>query len=60
MAGSLYQFCVGCVHRKDTKKKISCPARFNPYDADNCPRNGLFIAQQKRIRDNKTKKGRGY
>ena len=36
MAGVLYQWCVGCPHRNDTPKTVSCPADFNPYDDEKC------------------------
>lgn len=59
VAGSLYQFCVGCKLRKDTKKTIFCPANFNPYNDELCPRNKLFLAMQKKARDGRMGKRKG-
>jgi hypothetical protein len=44
MAGCLYQFCTGCEHRTDKGKEIACPAGFNPYDNEKCPRHEKYIS----------------
>jgi len=57
MSGSLYKFCDGCEHRKDTKTDIFCPSDFNPYDKEKCPRNARFEALEERKRLDKKKTG---
>ena len=56
--GSKYSFCDGCPYRSEVDKAISCPARFSPYDADNCPRNAKFLEMEERARIGKEKKSR--
>lgn len=61
MAGVTWQFCAGCTHRADTETSVSCPADFNPYDSDNCPRHGKFMQLEMIVRmgkKRKTRKGR--
>lgn len=62
MTGSVYQFCVGCAHRKDTLKSISCPADFNPYDDEKCPEHVKFMGleNRKRSTDKKTMRTKGF
>lgn len=58
MAGCKYQFCMGCPYRQDTDKTISCPADFNPYDKEKCPRNAKFEEMEQRARLGRMKKSR--
>jgi len=45
-----YQFCKGCEHKINGVIGISnpdCPALFNPYDDEKCPKNGRFVMLEK-------------
>lgn len=58
MAGVTYQFCVGCEYRRDTETTVSCPADFNPYNENECPRHKQYMALRALDRMGKAKKKR--
>ena len=59
MAGVLYQICVGCGHRTEKiipscgNHVLECPAGFDPYDKEKCPRHEDFMETGKRGRKSK-------